>query len=914
MKKITGKALSLVLSLALVVSSFSATFANAATTKTEYLGTKDSGTAVEFVNGRSGDASATDVTSYIPYSITAETQDHLTVAGMTAQDIAMKDGQDLLSWKVDSTTSKITLSLKDASLAGKETIAVRYTATNHRYTAPTQDILFSAVVTYTVKVYANNSYAVNLSDTSIDKYGTIVNNKMTTNVSGTVDQYILKDSGVGGSQNTKGSLADTVSQPVSVATKQDGSFDLTNVAAGTFCVKVSSSNKVDMTTPAAKQFGLTLTAPTSADFLNQGSLVAYAVPTTTTNNNTVALDTAHTVTATATVTNTVTLPAAQNAIKTWHGSTWAVKSTDTIDEKATGIADPLNSSAKIPAADAINVTGANVILRGKTTMDGNCVVGDVIGLGDQFVMSNGYAKSVTVGEFDMTKGSVGSVVAGTVVISGGTTGAITAAAGTVKLDAADAKVATKVGAITAKTVEIKSTNAAVTTGAIKMTGTANAVDAGAATGDKITVNGDKITVPSIDFDKYSTTLELKGYTGTIAAPANSDYGTINVVTDTANNNAKSNATITGAVNVKNVQIVEGTLNIATGLNVGSIGGAGTLVIPAGKMYISDSITGISLKLSDKQLSAGMTVFNAAAYKVYDGMFTPVGFTIDYDAISAVANRTTDVFKIKTVNFAGLTIAPVSGTSNKVVQGDKATFKVSSYPYGTNLPDNTKIKIDFSGAQDNFTYDVTADTITVTAKKYDDLFSSLNKGTITATLVDKDTENQVYTFDPATYDVQMIKTPEVSFKSDTTGNLNKKIGETYQFKITSADGSAPVFAVASNGATVVANGKSGNDYFFKVTPAKVGSFGVYVSGTKVAVLVVTSDVKCDTSKVTVAAGKTYQFKVTAPKEPTFVVATVGTIKLASKNGNDYFYKVTATKAAGAHGVYINGALTAVITFA
>ena len=72
--------------------------------------------------------------------------------------------------------------------------------------------------------------------------------------------------------------------------------------------------------------------------------------------------------------------------------------------------------------------------------------------------------------------------------------------------------------------------------------------------------------------------------------------------------------------------------------------------------------------------------------------------------------------------------------------------------------------------------------------------------------------------------------------------------------------------------------------------------------------------CDTAAVTIRAGKTYQFLVTADKAPVFQVATVGTIAPARVSGNRYFYKVTATSSLGVHGVYIDGVKSALCTFA
>ena len=76
-------------------------------------------------------------------------------------------------------------------------------------------------------------------------------------------------------------------------------------------------------------------------------------------------------------------------------------------------------------------------------------------------------------------------------------------------------------------------------------------------------------------------------------------------------------------------------------------------------------------------------------------------------------------------------------------------------------------------------------------------------------------------------------------------------------------------------------------------------------TALAVPEATSDTTKDFS---VAKGSSYQFKITSTTAPTFTVGTAGVFKveLASKNGNDYFYKITAIGNVGAStGVYLNG---------
>lgn len=76
-------------------------------------------------------------------------------------------------------------------------------------------------------------------------------------------------------------------------------------------------------------------------------------------------------------------------------------------------------------------------------------------------------------------------------------------------------------------------------------------------------------------------------------------------------------------------------------------------------------------------------------------------------------------------------------------------------------------------------------------------------------------------------------------------------------------------------------------------------------TAIAVPEATSDTTKDFS---VAKGSAYQFKITSATAPTFTTGTAGvfSVALASVNGNEYFYKITAIGNVGAStGIYLNG---------
>jgi hypothetical protein len=126
----------------------------------------------------------------------------------------------------------------------------------------------------------------------------------------------------------------------------------------------------------------------------------------------------------------------------------------------------------------------------------------------------------------------------------------------------------------------------------------------------------------------------------------------------------------------------------------------------------------------------------------------------------------------------------------------------------------------------------------------------------------------------------------------------------------------VFAVGTPGVFQVTLAKvDGNDYFYKITAigAPGSQAGIYINhGPRLLIATVGSDftsgIKLDTgSRLSVAKGKTYQFRVTATSKPVFVCgnSSVFRVSFSGSKGNDYFFKATATgKAGDSAGFYVN----------
>jgi hypothetical protein len=514
------------------------------------------------------------------------------------------------------------------------------------------------------------------------------------------------------------------------------------------------------------------------------------------------------------------------------------------------------------------------------------------------ITTSGESAKVTV----TSKATVGDVVIDdgtgedTIRVESGSTGSLNA--NTVEVYADEDDATTTTGNIKAKTLTIDSEDSKVVTGAL------TAKDAGSV----FTLSGDNVSTGDIDFDYRDASLNFDDFQGKINAPKNAtkDGATI------ATTNEEDEVEVAGDVDINTVSIYdESKITFDGKLDVASIDGSGTLAIGAGKLYVSSDASGVILRLTDATLTNGETVFTAASDAVEEEDFEPYGFTL-----TKSAGSTTDTFKIADLQFAGVAVNKASAS---IAKDHSETFTASAYPAGTSLPEGYSITWTLDDANDSiFNLTVNADgTATVKVIGYDDEFASENKATLKAELVDEDGDVDDE-YDAAEVALTALKVPATNFKSDTTGNVPLKVGQTYQFKITSLDGTAPTFGVAGNGATVQFAGATGSDYFYKVTGAKEGSYGVYVNGGGVehraAILVIKGvNVTTDTTAVTKAPGQTYQFKITAPSQPNFVAVGLKSV-LASKSGNNYFYKVTASNVKGGHGIYVNGVRVAIFTVA
>lgn len=150
-----------------------------------------------------------------------------------------------------------------------------------------------------------------------------------------------------------------------------------------------------------------------------------------------------------------------------------------------------------------------------------------------------------------------------------------------------------------------------------------------------------------------------------------------------------------------------------------------------------------------------------------------------------------------------------------------------------------------------------------------------------------------------------------FVSDTTDDLT--VNGTYQFRITSLDGTIPFLTVDNANFRVEFASQEGNDFFFKIHAQGAAGSTTVVSVNGVRLLTATVGgsaagvISDTTAPFTVKKGETYQFRLTASARPSFAAGSASfTVEYAGQIGSDYFYKVYAAGNVGdGCGFYING---------
>jgi hypothetical protein len=937
MKKITGKVVSLVLALALVVTSFSANFAFASTkTISGTVSHTDNDDEIYLVSGGTN-KTVDDLLSYTGAEL--KTKAHDEVTGVKISAISHVSGDKLVSLSLTGTDDDdAVLKLKKSDAEGKEIINVLYEGdwtdddTGDEYTVKASKEL-------TVYAFAKDAIV-------FGKLGTVGTN---SDLVDDTSDYSTKDSGVGLDDVDAFAQTRNFHENIGIFQAEPYEVSTSNVALNSAraMFKVATGLTSSTATSGFANAGFTVAVTSGSDNVHLN------VPGTTTNTGT------GDVTATVgkgTYTHSLygTDASVGNVVVTVKkliadGNTFKVSSdsddkytlktkvekkvdVDTVIDNGdlsdvnSYIVEKADSTTKLSdGTHSVKVADTNVVFDNTdATIDvqDNTNLKKISGSVKKISVGDANVDSIDLdnGSVEVTDGSVGDITTdgtidgsvtvtggkvgdikttdvdliapsdGDVTIEGGSTGTIESD-GLVTLTASDDDDAITTGKITATTFEAFADESKINIAGVK------ANDDGDS--DAFTLKGSNLSIGSIDLDYYKTSVKFGDdsdeFVGKVVAPINAVNGTI------ATENEDTVVTMTGAVNVDTLSLDSDTnISFDNTVTADTIDGDGTMKIAAGKLYVGSSASGVTLKLSDAVLAVGAVAFKSGNDSVDVDDLNTFGFEVTKSEGTSV-----DTFKIASLNFGGVAIN--KATSN-IAKGYSETFTASAYPGGTSLPTGYTVTWDLDGgSSDVFTLTTTGNTATVKVNSLDASFSSENKTTLTATLYDEDGyEDDDY--DAATCAITATATPDAT--SDTNSALSVAKGASYTMKVTST--TAPSVTTGSAGVFSVALvSKTGNDYLYKLTATgTVGAAtGVYLNGNKIFVATVKAFAFTSDTTGTATVKGAYQFKITSATTPTVGLGTAGVFKLAfvSKTGNDYLYKITSAGAAGSKtGVYVNGA--------
>lgn len=928
MRKATGKVVSLVLALALVVTSFSSIAAFAATKTETGTATVDTNKDLYLANTNGVDkpkdgSKYFNLTDYIfNDGVKLETYDHIiidnpaeieisqvTVSGSSiVKVVKVNDSNKSLYPAANAEDGDYVVSVRDAKGTGSATLNVLLTG---KTTERGDD-----------EVTVRGSVQIKL---------TLLDAKTPILVKGTSVAFGEEPDSIDGLQkNPNGPVTpEGEKDPVSATTAT--AFVVKPVAAGTAIASYKTQNVVeknDDNTGYTKDGYVVAVTGTRSYVDVDDNVITYGV-TEPAVGNTVRLTVYSTKenTEKEIVTDKTVVQGTSKVENKVVGEIDSIDVGDGSKDTVNGKDDTLLSKSKTYAKmgnEYWDVTGAEVVDKSKGLTITAGRLGDVDVTGDVTVNDGTVGNLVASGNITLDGGSLTSVKAenNTINVQGATVGEIKDAATvtvtsgkvTGAVNATDVSLSplndeepVSVGAVKAVTLTVDGTNAAAAAASFFAKETDENPDS------SVALIGENASLGAVDFDYRNTVMTLNGFVGTVPAPTKGTFTGYEETgaTITTDSEGETNATISGNLAIANINLESGTVAFTGNVKVDNVGGSeATMVINAGALNITESVaTSNTLKIADAaDVAAGTVVYTAASEIADESSFVGYGYTV-----KVVSGKTTDAFVIDSISFSGLTM---NKTEAKILLGTSETFTASAYPNGTTLPEGAYIKF-FLDGDENYVSGVDNGngTATITANKYDATFDVLNKATLTAQVYDQ-YDIQLEEYGEATCAITVIEKPETTYVSDTTGNVNVVAGNTYQFKITSTNGAVPQFAVAGDGSIfkLVAQSNEGNDYFFKVQAVgTVGQVcGVYVNkeATPVATLTVSADYTCDTTTVNVAVGATYQVKITANSMPTLAAGnSIYTVAFASQSGNDYFFKITATqnaKAGDAVGFYINGA--------
>lgn len=872
MRKITGKALATVLAMALITSSFSGTFAFAAS-KTEKAG------SVDF----SGDDEVTlvkDTDDANAYKFDVEGM--IGTMTLTTSDKAEKDvavDSDDLSFRHAKGDSLI--SIKDGKArvktdkTGTETIMVYGEAT---ITRDDKDITLKGQKEITIHVVKSGTLFVAIDNSDKDN---VLKDKIGEEVPDLEVSYNdLKAHNVAVFEATAGADLKATYKKTTV----NGDGDPLRIETST-STRFAVDNVDDVATITNKGKGpgtmkLTIKSATGSD---------------KTRFNTTEDSTTATILKRIEVSGNVTIDK--------DGSKTTISPLDNAPNM-TSDSNVAGYDIKVIGSKNVNVTGSasvgEITDAADISVEDKAKTGDITDATGKVSISGGTVGVVDVkGTVSMSDGRATSIEAdGEIEVIGGTVTGDVKTDKTVTIDADDDEVNTVIsGTVEAQTISVDSSSE---DGKVQLSNVVLKDDG------ELNLTGKNVEIAKVDC-AYEGNINFTDFQGKLPSIVNAQD--ISVDED-------STVVVEGPVVIDSLDIADGgSIEFKDTVEIASISGDGKLIVAADKLTVTDSISGdVKLRLAGANVNVGDVAYKAAKDVGSVDAFAGVGFKMEKKSV----DNKTDSFLVKSVSFAGVALDKSEVT---IAKGFSNTVTVSNYPASTSLPSGASVVWDYSDA-DKDVFEITADgaTLTINVKDYDDVYATSNSFDLYA-VVDKDGD-ALEDYDSAVCTVTAIA--EVPVSSDLSGIVEVPQGSTKDFTVNSSveapvtigTGSVAVHALK----TPFADGKA--VYTIKATGEVGTTAGVYATvpgqnATKLFIIKVTAPVV--TSDTTVdfdlTAGSRYVFKITAPSAPSFTVGNGAVLKTqAGKiDGNDYYFAVYAQNVAGqSTGVYVNGVKVCTVT--
>lgn len=887
MNKTKSKVLSLVLASAMIVSSFSSlNFASAATTREKGTVKGFDATTLYLVSSDETDDIKVPLSDLIG-TPDIETYDHEDAGTAEFDSVSYKDDKVVNVTKDKDGVAQLSVRNK----TGKGTLVVNYEV---EYDRDGKDVTVRASKEITVYVDKVDSEFVGKANTEITAAGV-------TERPGSLSSAAVNDANLNIGVFKAEAKGDT--SPEEKITAKYVPAVLTKATDDTNEIKVSKANKAFKESKADLLNSITVTPVTGVITVP----TSYVAPET---------DVKEKLASTGTATLELKLndgekesfedlkitvdkkirAAAGTEINKKGGSTYLTK-TGSWDEdwKSSEITEKAYSikNYDVVAAGALTVTDGTI---GNISGDDGDVVVEGGNVGDITKVKAVTVRGGSVGiiqdtsddkdktdEVSVEDGKVDGINAegATVEISGGTvTNSVVGE--TVSVDASDDDINTTIGKdVTAKGDSDNDVEPEVTVGESSSDAT---LKIGGAVKGIVTVYGDQADIGAIDSD-YGYTVTFEDFGGKVGSIKNSDNGVINL-------NGESKVSLKGKVTADEVAIEEDSkLTIEEG-NIGTVSGDGVLAVPAGKLFIEDDLTDITLQLTDG-LVAGSTAFTAYSNAVDVDDFSTLGYELDQKS----ASKDTDKFVIKNVKFAGVKF---DKTELKIAKGYSDTVTVANYPSGTALPAGYSIEWDVDANDDYISVTTDGNTATIKALDYNSDLAIDNQGTITATVVDED-GTVVEDLLEASINVTALEKQPSTVTLDTTKPVTVGTNAVYQYIAKSSTGA--VMSAASSDTQIATvelfNAADARGYKFQVKGVAEGTATITTTDANGATATLTVNVvkvdgtlRADTTTYTFAPGKVYDVKFSTTGTTAVPVVTVnGKVVSIAPRGNGV-YRVTA----------------------